>query len=153
MSKHDNIKDEEGGPIGQLYEIHILDHLSQRVNIYSRVLDDNVPASQQSQRSVIPLVDFPSNVAAVELPASGVAQEPEEKLLPIFDHSDVFISAPMVPARSSMRPETTSPAIEMIQQRITQQPTQQQQPAKLSQDVPMMQSKYISIPIPQHQSL
>ena len=41
MSKHDNIKDEEGGPIGQLYEIHILDHLSQRVNIYSRVLDDN----------------------------------------------------------------------------------------------------------------
>jgi len=111
-----------------------------------------VPASQQSQRSVIPLVDCPSNVAAVELPASGVAQEPEEELLPIFDHSDVFIPAPMVPASSLGRPKTKLPPIEMIQQRpLTQQPTQQQRPAKLSQDVPVMQSTYTSIPTPQHQ--
>ncbi|KAK5680743.1 hypothetical protein LTR17_027517, partial [Elasticomyces elasticus] len=90
-----------------------------------------VAASIRSQRSVIPSVDVPSNAVAVELQVRGLAEEPEEDLLPIPDLSEVFIPAPMLPARSLARPKTKSSAIELIQQRrpITERPTQQQRPA------------------------
>ncbi|KAK4889842.1 hypothetical protein LTR49_028765, partial [Elasticomyces elasticus] len=67
-----------------------------------------VAASIRSQRSVIASVDVPSNAAAVELEVSGLSQEHEEALLPVIDLSEVFIPAPMVPARSLARPKTKS---------------------------------------------
>lgn len=41
MSKHDNIRDEESGSISELYEGHVLNHLSQRVSVYGKVLNDS----------------------------------------------------------------------------------------------------------------
>ncbi|KAK5680112.1 hypothetical protein LTR17_027569 [Elasticomyces elasticus] len=112
-----------------------------------------VAASIRSQRSVIASVDVPSNAAAVELEVSGLSQEHEEALLPIIDLSEVFIPAPMVPARSLARPKTKSSAIELIQQRrpITERPTQQQRPAKRNQDVAAMQSTHILTSNPSRQ--
>ncbi|KAK4906357.1 hypothetical protein LTR49_024481 [Elasticomyces elasticus] len=111
-----------------------------------------VIGSLESQGSVVPSVDVPSNAAAVELQGSRLAQEPEEDLLPILDLSDVSIPTPMVPERSLARPGTKSSAIETIQQPPFQQkPAEQQRLAKRSQDVPVMQSTHIPTPNPQHQ--
>ncbi|KAK5127880.1 hypothetical protein LTR85_004997 [Meristemomyces frigidus] len=108
---------------------------------------------QDSSRSAVGPIEFPNNVTAVELPAIEAEQQPEEEVLPIFDHSDVFLPAPTVPARSPRRNETPSPPIEkqepQLQRPMSMQPIQQTDWA--SQEVPRSQSKHISAPVPARQ--
>lgn len=97
-----------------------------------------------SQGPVTPL-DFPGDVPAVELPAIESEHEQDDDMLPIFDHSDVFMPPPSLPVRSPHRRKTPSPPPEKQQQRpMSEQP----QPARMSQDMPRTQSRHVSAPPP-----
>ncbi|KAK4546702.1 hypothetical protein LTR36_001920 [Oleoguttula mirabilis] len=107
-------------------------------------------APQDSPRSVVRPIDFPNNATAVELPAIEAEQRPEEEILPIFDHSDVFLPVPTIPLKSPRRAETPSPVIEEAHPRpVSEQPAQAH--LQKGQEMPMAQSKHTSALVHAHQ--
>ncbi|KAK0268587.1 hypothetical protein LTS00_017532 [Friedmanniomyces endolithicus] len=80
-------------------------------------LRNHLAASHPRSRRPITPADFPDNVTAIELDASGLQSDSEEEyeeeygedMMPIFDHSEIFMPVPVVPPRSLKRSETPSP--------------------------------------------
>lgn len=100
---------------------------------------------QESSRTVVPPIDYPNNGTVVELPANEAEIQPEEEILPILDHSDVFLPAPNVPEKSSRR-NTPSPPIEKQQpRRVSEEHVRQR--GRMSQETPRSQSRLLSAPV------
>lgn len=75
-----------------------------------RELQEHLIASSQSHRETFSPVDASGTGAIVEL-GSGRRSEDEE-VLPLFDHSEIFMPTPYVPPRSPMRASTPTQTME-----------------------------------------
>ncbi|KAK5683687.1 hypothetical protein LTR17_027280 [Elasticomyces elasticus] len=79
-------------------------------------LRDHLANTNTQAKQAIAPAEYPGNVTAVELDASGAQseseEEEEEEVTPIFDYSEVFMPVPSVPPRSARRSETPSPPVE-----------------------------------------
>jgi len=132
-------------------------HIHSPQPVMAQELRDHLAfASLGSPSSPVRPIDFPSNIAAVELPATEVERAPEEETLPLFDLSEIYMPPPSIPAKSPRRPESPSPSppLEKLKSRPaseSQQPTPIAQPAHhsgaVSRDLPRIQTKHLSAPL------
>ncbi|KAK3065799.1 hypothetical protein LTR53_018026, partial [Teratosphaeriaceae sp. CCFEE 6253] len=77
-------------------------------------LRDHLATAQPQSHQAIAPTGYAGNAVAIELDAGEqeTVGEKQEEMLPLFDHSEVFMPVPIVPPRSAKRSETPSPPVE-----------------------------------------
>ncbi|KAK5137861.1 hypothetical protein LTR08_006630 [Meristemomyces frigidus] len=115
-------------------------HLHNAQPVFAHELQRHLAsAPQDTIRAPVHPIDLPDNFEAVELPATQVEHVLEEETLPVFDHSDIFLPTPSVPAKSPRRPEGPLSQLE------------KQQPTRMNQELLQEQSKHVYAPVPTSQ--